>query len=282
MTTTDPKTLLQDFQKGLQEKIIKERKIPPSQTVGVKNKDATHESSIKNILVLDSPHYRRMFKDLKPYKHAMEPLLELGRCGGLLDANPNGHKLPEDRLSGIPAGFTYFGQFLDHNITLQDSLNILNFDPGQQPENLANIRSGRINLEQVYGLGPTTQGFLFYDTRPEAEGQLYLDHDRNWDVPRRSGDHVPLIADPRNDTNVIVLQLHLAFMKFHNIIAKAFMDTRVNGKRVVESAQVFPLAQQQVAWHFQWLIINEFCCTFSRKKCSTTFWNTAPSTTSLS
>ena len=55
-----------------------------------------------------------------------------------------------------------------------------------------------------------------------------------------------IIGDPRNDENLIVGQLHLAFMKFHN----AVLDGPANGD--------FEEAQRLVRWHYQWIILHEF------------------------
>lgn len=63
-----------------------------------------------------------------------------------------------------------------------------------------------------------------------------------------------IIGDGRNDENLAVAQLHLAFLRFHNVIVDA-----LGASGTVE--HTFAAAQQQVQWIYQWLIINEYLPT---------------------
>jgi hypothetical protein len=65
------------------------------------------------------------------------------------------------------------------------------------------------------------------------------------DLPRLN-DGTTQIGDPRNDENLILTQLHLLFLKFHN----RCLDTRL--------ATTLAQAQRLTRWHFQWVIINDF------------------------
>lgn len=60
----------------------------------------------------------------------------------------------------IPAGYTYFGQFVDHDITFDpvSSLERLN-----DPDALVNFRTPRFDLDSVYGRGPLDEPFLYDD-----------------------------------------------------------------------------------------------------------------------
>jgi hypothetical protein len=71
------------------------------------------------------------------------------------------------------------------------------------------------------------------------------------DVPRnREG--IALLGDPRNDTHLLMAQLHLAMLRVHN----TFVDeARRSG---VPEAQVFESAVRQTQWHYQWAILHEF------------------------
>jgi len=63
------------------------------------------------------------------------------------------------------------------------------------------------------------------------------------------------IGDPRNDSHMLVSQLHLAMLKAHN----AFVDeARLTG---IVNGRVFDEAARQLRWHYQWLILNEFLPT---------------------
>ncbi|MDQ5834895.1 MAG: peroxidase, partial [Actinomycetota bacterium] len=70
----------------------------------------------------------------------------------------------------IPAGFTYLGQFIDHDIT---------FDPTPLPEQrrdphaLVNFRTPRYDLDSLYGSGPVVQPYL-YDWESKPKGARLL------------------------------------------------------------------------------------------------------------
>ena len=83
---------------------------------------------------------------------------------------------------------------------------------------------------------------------------MHRRHNR-WDVPRNS-QNVALLGDPRNDENLIVSQLQLAFLRFHNRVAR-----RRDGR-----ARLRPHARRDlrarrsgvVRWHYQWIVLHEF------------------------
>jgi hypothetical protein len=62
---------------------------------------------------------------------------------------------PEENLL-VPAGYTYLGQFIDHDLTF-DSTSSLN------PSNSAptNFRTPRFDLDCLYGDGPGAQPYLY-------------------------------------------------------------------------------------------------------------------------
>ncbi len=136
----------------------------------------------------------------------------------------------------IPAGFTYLGQFIDHDIT---------FDPTpfaaarRDPAALRNFRTPRLDLDSVYGLGPVVQPYL-YDR--DAPGKLLLTETPLLDLPRNRQGHA-LIGDMRNDENAIVSQLHLLFLRFHNRIAGELG---------------FEAAQRLVRRHFHWIVLHKY------------------------
>ena len=103
----------------------------------------------------------------------------------------------------IPAGYIFFSQFIDHDITL-DTTSGLRADPltGAQVKELPNIRSASLDLDCVYGFGPEGSPHLF---DPERPGRLAVSPGGH-DVARSPGG-VALIGDPRNDENIFVSQM---------------------------------------------------------------------------
>jgi len=149
----------------------------------------------------------------------------------------------------IPAGYTYFGQFVDHDIT---------FDPlsSLQRQNdvsrLVNFRTPCLDLDNLYGEGPADEPFMYSKNDP---AKLLIGEGPNAqeeDVPRNSED-VAIIGDMRNDENIIVSQVQLAFIRFHN----ASVDW-VDANESVTAAERFPRAQQLVRWHYQYVVLNDF------------------------
>jgi Animal haem peroxidase len=115
----------------------------------------------------------------------------------------------------ISAGYTYLGQFIDHDITF-DPTSKLQRD--NDPNALRGFRTPRFDLDSVYGRGPDDQPYLY-----DPDGvHLRIGKSGNGedDLPRTAPDEgAPrraLIGDPRNDENVIVSQIQLALLKFHN------------------------------------------------------------------
>jgi hypothetical protein len=159
--------------------------------------------------------------------------------------------------SGVPAGFTYLGQFVDHDLTM-DRTKVMLGD-AVSPAALLQARSPSLDLDSLYGAGPQDPGSArFY----EADG-LHLKVGATtaiddlpalpgFDLPRGRGGTVrarrrAVIPDPRNDENLPVAQTHLALIRFHNRV----VDTLPAG---TPAAQRFTLARELVTKHYQWMI----------------------------
>lgn len=82
-----------------------------------------------------------------------------------------------------------------------------------------------------------------------GEREHFLDGDGNPKI------HRAIIGDSRNDENLIVAQLHLAFLRFHNRLAVTCED----GPALEGGPEgVFRWAQRQARLHYQWLVVNEY------------------------
>jgi hypothetical protein len=75
------------------------------------------------------------------------------------------------------------------------------------------------------------------------------------DMPR-DGSGRAIIPEPRNDENLIVIQLHKAVARFHNRIVDY---TRAQG---VRREWVFETARRLTRWHYQWAVIHDFMPRF--------------------
>ncbi|MDP1849187.1 MAG: heme peroxidase family protein [Solirubrobacteraceae bacterium] len=151
----------------------------------------------------------------------------------------------------IPAGFTYLGQFVDHDITFDPTSKL---DGDNDPLALVNFRTPRFDLDSVYGSGPDDQPFLYEWTNRDDRGvKLLVGGDAALaDLPRNA-QGLALIGDARNDENLIVSQLHLLFIRFHNAVADHIRDTQR-----LQGAALFERARQVVRWHYQWIVTHDF------------------------
>lgn len=171
---------------------------------------------------------------------------EAGGGGGWRSSPPDPEKGDNP---GIPAGYTYLGQFIDHDITFDPASSLLRH---HDPNALHNFRTPRFDLDSVYGEGPEDEPFL-YEKAPEGQpfsGRMWLGKvgdTEELDLPRVSNEppqDVALIGDPRNDENVVISQLQLQFLRAHNRLADAIGD--------------FEEARRQLRWHYQYVVIEDF------------------------
>jgi hypothetical protein len=145
--------------------------------------------------------------------------------------------------SNIPAGYTYLGQFIAHDITLEkDPLKTNGEIDLSKQENSCNPC---LTLDSLYGEGPESKKSqdLYEKDKKKfkiglTQGNEICPNDYLNDLPRK-GDNSrnseeptdAIIADPRNDDNLVVAQTTLAFLKFHNALVyenpgKSFEEIR--------------------------------------------------------
>ena len=209
----------------------------------------------------DSGKFGRMFGALPPFASdnpsVRQALLELGKAGGPMDAqDPPGSALQlisNLALSAgnannpkMTAGMTFLGQFIDHDITFDPTSSL---ERQADPEQIANFRTPALSLDNVYGSGPDASPHL-YDRHKAAK--LLVESGGTKDDLPRNAQGTALIGDPRNDENLVVSQLHLALVKFHNAVVD-----RLSALGLVGS-ELFCEAQRQVRWHYQWIVLHEF------------------------
>lgn len=167
---------------------------------------------------------------------------------------------PEEGLF-VPAGYTYLGQFIDHDLTL-DTTSTLDVnkdlkDPTKASNDPTNIRSPRFDMDCVYGNGPDDQPYLYVQADADSTvGPLYkgasmvLD---GHDLPRGSNGRA-LIGDKRNDENSIVNQIQQTFIKFHNQVVRTLVDRGESDR----GTDLFAKARDQVRWAYQTIIMEDY------------------------
>ena len=194
---------------------------------------------------IDAPigptNYARMLPELPSFEADDEFLHALGRVGGLCDCGDLEDS--PDSLGDSAAGWPIFGQFVAHDITADRSILRSHTNTAE----LHNARSPQLNLECLYGDGPIGHPFLYQRDDPAK----FLLGVNGTDV-QRNAEGTAVIGDPRNDSHMLISQLHLGMLKAHN----SFVDeARLNG---VSNDRVFDEAARQLRWHYQWIVLNEF------------------------
>ncbi len=169
----------------------------------------------------------------------------------------------------VPAGYTYLGQFVDHDLTMDVTDVMLGDDVS--PADLLQARSPTLDLDSVYGAGPASEGSaVLYEEDGvhlrvgTSRGVDDLPDLPGHDLPRRSGGplagrRTAVVADPRNDENLAVAQTHLAFLHLHNAVVDRRTDPPAVGDvRGAGPVRLFRRARREVTLHYQWLLRHDY------------------------
>jgi hypothetical protein len=213
-------------------------------------------------------NFGRMFDDdLPPFAEPTDSvkaaLREIGAIGGIMDA---GDDLAAGPLALIldpllrvnnpdnpnhTAGTTFVGQFIDHDVTFDV---VSRLAEPTDPTATRNARVPVLDLDSVYGGGPRVSPQLYEPADRAkfivASGGLFED------VPRTVGGSA-IIADPRNDENMVISGLQAAFLTFHNNLVDL-----VRHRRLVpdpgDVSEVFGYTRYQTRWHYQSMILTQY------------------------
>jgi len=224
--------------------------------------------------ILFATHFDYLFPEAARSKPCLLPRSEATVAGllALADAmaDPGTTAAPQPAFdSSIPAIYTYFGQFIDHDITArtdrdgsltQIGRNEVPFpvDPDEVVAKLMNGRRPQLDLDSVFGESPTLA--------PNATSQSDELYDNNLllklfedagppprrDLRRDPSTRAAIIPDGRNDENLIVSQLQFAFLRFYNQVHASVGGT---------PGQAHIRARQLVRWAYQYVVVNDYLKT---------------------
>jgi len=221
--------------------------------------------------------FGRMFRWLPPAALPQTPAQDaalratLTTLAGLMvtsefDENVDDHKFPNDTPDApidipepddenprIAAGYTYLGQFIDHDITFDPASSLQRMN---DPDALEDFRTPRLDLDCLYGRGPADQPYLY---AKDDHVKFILGPNvgvNGMDRPdlQRTLDNTALIGDKRNDENKIVTQIQALFLKFHNKVYDKIASSFQPG----EEGARFNEAQRIVRWCYQWIVLHDF------------------------
>jgi hypothetical protein len=173
---------------------------------------------------------------------------------------------PAGDTNNLSAAYTYFGQFVDHDITFETSsatgsqLTADNLKPlplNRIRQETHNVRTALLELDSVYGLpaerdpGPNGPKMRIGEVQPV--GPAVPGKDTFNDLPREGPsvdvvhDRAALIGDPRNDENLIIAQLHVAFLRAHNRLVDE-----------MDPPNRFRRAKRRLRRHYQHIVLHDF------------------------
>jgi len=178
--------------------------------------------------------FGRMFPDLPPLNsQTPQQLADLAQTQ--LDPNADSENNQDPEMTSI---YTYFGQFVDHDLTLDTSPSPTTT---VDPTTLKNGRTFKFDLDSVYGGGPEFSPQLF-----EADAKHFKVQKPNpngvIDLPRNP-DGSAILVEGRNDENEIISQIHTAFLLLHN----SFIDQGMS----------FSDAQRRTILLYQTIVLRE-------------------------
>ncbi len=213
-----------------------------------------HGANLRGLsIVPDSSFHQgrfgRMFRNLPRFEPSDDAIQRLAKRM----SEPKGAE-EDEALNNpdIPAGFTYFGQFLDHDITFDP---VSSLTRQNDPDALRDFRTPRLDLDSVYGAGPSDQPYLY-----ESDNEHFIigSNGKDQDLQRNARGRA-IIGDPRNDENFIVSQIQHAWLRFHNKVVDDIRGNKLDKALwSKEPGDVFSEAQRIVRWHYQWIVITDF------------------------
>jgi hypothetical protein len=209
--------------------------------------------------------FSRMFPELPPFTsptdEAREQMNQLGARGGLLDARDGQTNGINPDNPNMTAGVTFFGQFVAHDLARTEEEPLLQ---QAEPRRTTNLRTAKLDLDNLYGEGPdrspelyeTASGDIKFrvEVIPGSE-QVSRKGAVRFDLPRGPNQRA-IIADSRNDENLLLSQFHLAMLMFHNAVVDRLRSDPAQATR--SRRERFNEARRQVTWHYQWIILHKF------------------------
>jgi hypothetical protein len=196
--------------------------------------------------------FTRLFPDLPAARFERADLVRLAEAmtAPAEDPVPASGTDPEEN-PGLPAAYTYLGQFADHDLTFDPTSSLRKPLSPAQLRALVDFRTPRFDLDNLYGRGPDDQPYMYAkDAIRLLPGERMSGDPFDPDaiqIPRGPNGRA-LVGDPRDDENRIVAQVHAIFLRFHNMIVDRF------GVKNICLAE----ARDLVRHHYQLILVKDF------------------------
>ncbi len=155
----------------------------------------------------------------------------------------------------IPAAFTFVGQFIDHDLTM-NAVNLTQDQSGVIQDNASPV----IDLDSVYGprftLANAPAGAIFDGTgrfKLRKIGKNAYDLTRA-DPDPATGLQSAYILDARNDENQLILQVHILVIRVHNKLVET-MSSQLSGK---SEGDVINEVRREVVKNWQSVVLHDY------------------------
>lgn len=167
-------------------------------------------------------------------------------CTMLDDGTRVSEERPEILLE---VGYTYFGQFVAHDLTKD----ISSVDDAwrKNPDELENQQTPKLDLSLLYGAGPEISSELYENDGIRLKVGTLSAAGTSFDICT-DAQGARVLADDRGGSNLILRQMTAAFARLHNFAVEQFR-AEVNDK-----AELFTRARRQTMWQFQWLVCEDY------------------------
>lgn len=156
----------------------------------------------------------------------------------------------------IPAVFTFVGQFIDHDLTM----NAVNLTEVQSDGPVVDSASPIIDLDSVYGPRAFLDNAALYGDQSifNPDGTFKLNAvGIGFDLPRYNNEvsklQPALIVDARNDENQMLLQVHILIMRVHN----ALITRNPSGRWGANFQEIVGNVRKEVVLNWQSVILND-------------------------
>jgi len=148
----------------------------------------------------------------------------------------------------VTAGYTYFGQFLDHDLTKDKSS--LEDAAKTSPAHLRNVQTPRLDLSHLYEVEPGQSKTLYEKNKIHLRVGTPGGSGLSFDVALER-DRTPSVGDSRSAENAIIRQVTAVFARYHNFAVN-------HCDPVLEKEAPFKRARLQMIWQFQWLVVDDY------------------------
>lgn len=177
-------------------------------------------------------------------------------------------KVPNRPLEEIPAGYTYLGQFIAHDVSFDS--NAVSSTPKSSMK-IINFNKPFLDLDSIYG-----NGRLYHLPILDEKNKFRIDYINTKTKKNKKIASAPryktqnkVLGDIRNGEHIIISQLFIAFYKFHNKLVDKHRVTlkKVEPKIKEENIKnrAFEKAKKELTWHYQWLVVNDYLPRFVKK-----------------